>query len=1018
MAIITKTDVFQFMSVRSPQTVERNRFRNFYIQDDYINQDKHTKKLREVFSINSASQVGKILYQKIFCENSDKTIEEKNAEIVTAILELLDFKTVMCEVGTNFPPETLVNELEQFPYIYSDYKYYLLPTKLDNIKSKFDIKKIFSVQKILEKQIKKFDREVLFDDLRKLFGVKLLTDVVFDKETYQADFQELKNILFERLYLLYILRRIVTVNLEEIIKGLQILHTLEFLAVEDLLGAIKSGRVSLNAQEITRLIKFLSEIFPELQDLDLTSTNLDFHFIGSSEDLANYLESTPVIHPIVAQLHWYRRPFNKITPIGIGDLKVVKQWLVGYKVGEISHIQNIMKGEENERNHRRLEKTEEVFSFSSESNENTQSENQSTDRFETKREAERVIKTDLSVGANVGSNLSYSAGTYAIQVNVGANFAYSNSNQDTQKSASNYAREVMDKAVTQIQNRATQNRSITKIFETEETNKHSYKNNQPGATHTSGIYRWLDKKYKAALYNYGKRLMFEFIIPEPAAFYVLSKLKAAEIEMNIPSKPSEPNYETAKIIKPGTPDTELKPEEIDETMFNQLRLIYDLAEFTYPQDELKLPFSDLEKKNNLAVNLGNAGDKVWTNNQYKTKGPEGYNVKTVEIVGSVTFGYEGIPVFDPLDFNKWLFTLNAVNFWDRRNYLVLDTRGSWSLDSVTTLATPINAKSGDIFLDVSFQDLMQYSMMVFLGLVIDSDYKLDWQTKVYNKIKSIEQKEVDRKNQELEIAYNSEMADYRNKLNDLAAQTVNDIIQGRSEAFNQQIIREELKKHCLTMITKEFDAFDADDILSNEDALEDKSVKIEYERFSVYEKSYNERLSAKLNGNTTTVAEFKKVCQEVKYPKIKIDIAKKKARYIQFLEQAFEWQNIAYIFYPYFWAKENKWIELMNRLDYTDNNMTAFLKAGSVRVLIAVTPLYNDAVMHFLATREPWDGGPLPVIGDALFIPIYEEIRKQQDDLQNAVQEGKPWDFELPTSLIYLQDSSSPIPEDLEVDEA
>ncbi len=392
---------------------------------------------------------------------------------------------------------------------------------------------------------------------------------------------------------------------------------------------------------------------------------------------------------------------------------------------------------------------------------------------------------------------------------MGANFAYSNSSQDTQKSASNYAREVMDKAVTNIQNRSTQNRSITKIFETEENNKHSFTNTQPNATHTSGIYRWLDKKYKAALYNYGKRLMFEFIIPEPAAFYVMSKLKATEFDLRVPLKPVVPKYDTVSILKPGTPNTELTPADIDEYIFNQLRLKYDLADFTYPQDELTIPFSDLEKKNNLTVNLGNTGDKIWTNNQYKTKGPEGYNVKTIEIVGNEIFGVktEGLPPSDPLDFNKWLFTLNAVNFWDRRGDRSLDTGAGWILDSVITPTTPINAKSGDIIIDISFQDLIQYSMMVFLGLLIDGDYKLDWQTKVYKKIQSIEQGKIDKINQEKEIIYNSELADYRNDLKEIQAQIVNDIIQGRSEAFNRQIIRDELKKHCIPMIAKEFDSF-------------------------------------------------------------------------------------------------------------------------------------------------------------------------------------------------------------------
>jgi hypothetical protein len=135
-----------------------------------------------------------------------------------------------------------------------------------------------------------------------------------------------------------------------------------------------------------------------------------------------------------------------------------------------------------------------------------------------------------------------------------------------------------------------------------------------------------------------------------------------------------------------------------------------------------------------------------------------------------------------------------------------------------------------------------------------------------------------------------------------------------------------------------------------------------------------------------------------------------KGRFIQFLEQAFEWRQLAYIFYPYFWATRPKWIEMMNHADDTDPNMTAFLQAGSVRVLIAVTPAYEQAVLHFLATGEPWEGGPAPVIGDPLFIPLYEELHKQQDDLYNAVPEGEPWTFVLPTSLVYLEDSEATLP--------
>jgi hypothetical protein len=247
------------------------------------------------------------------------------------------------------------------------------------------------------------------------------------------------------------------------------------------------------------------------------------------------------------------------------------------------------------------------------------------------------------------------------------------------------------------------------------------------------------------------------------------------------------------------------------------------------------------------------------------------------------------------------------------------------------------------------------------------------------------------------------MATYRNRRDQLKAQSINSLLQGQSEAFNRQIINTELKKHCITMFAKEFDFDDADDLIGNINPVGG------YEDKFYFHKSKLEEHFEK--PETKFAIELKTDHPNIDYPSFLLDEARKKGRFIQFLEQAFEWQQLAYLFYSYFWASRPKWIEMMNRSEETDPNLSAFLQAGSVRVLIAVTPGYEHAVLHFIATREPWDGGPTPAIGDPLFIPLHEELRKQQDDLYNAVPEGEPWTFTLPTSLIYLEETPPPIPD-------
>ena len=101
-----------------------------------------------------------------------------------------------------------------------------------------------------------------------------------------------------------------------------------------------------------------------------------------------------------------------------------------------------------------------------------------------------------------------------------------------------------------------------------------------------------------------------------------------------------------------------------------------------------------------------------------------------------------------------------------------------------------------------------------------------------------------------------------------------------------------------------------------------------------------------------------------------------------------------------------KWYEQYQNLDEVDYLFGAFLRAGAARVLISVKPQYETAVMHYLYTGEVWNGGPAPVIGDDLYIPIHEELRNQQDDLHGGEPDGAPWEYIVPTPLVYLQEGS------------
>jgi hypothetical protein len=979
------TNLLQFMVVRPPYSAENKSLLKNYIYDKEIGSKRVGNVNRpcfidaDLFSLKSSSAIGKLVYNSVFC------LEEHTKSIIPKIINLLKLYSPEC-IGSSIPTNALplnLSDLENHAYIADGDNYYILPDKLERLDELMNEPFYYQFVKFNEyvESNKPHSVSNLNDTLQKLFPNRSIYSLVYDEQQYYARFQSIKRLLFDTLYTLYILRRQTIVNLEHIIHGLQTLNLLEALAFDDFLKKLKNQGPKNTSDRI--IWKTLQELYPNLKKWKYSEEELPEYFLlNKDSDVTMYLEATPIIHPIFAKLHWYKRPFNYIKPIGIGDLKVVKQWLTRYEAKEISHIDNILLGESKERNHRRLEKTEETFSFSSENQEETTNDTQSTERFELKREVESLVKSDMKIDAN--TNLQYKGGD--VVVTVGGSFAFNRAMSDTDKTANNYSREVVDKAVKRVQSRLTTNRSTTKIFENEETNKHSF-SNVGGTKNISGIYCWVDKKYKAQLFNYGKRMMFEFIIPEPAAFFVESRIKSFESSLATPKLPVL-RQEPLEIKKSdGSP---LNPQDINETTFYHLSKTYDLSEFEFPIQRKRVVFRD-DKTNSSDIknDVGGAGNEKWTFDLYTCSLPLGYDqVTSWSSIGSVCFNGKV-----DQDKNLILIRLNGGILWDARD--PNSTQRLFADLSAYQDNIYIPITSGRLELNIGFHDLKFYNFNLEIEIGRSSDYFKSWQISVYSKIRTIEENKLKSTNDELKANFFSEMAGYKNKISEIKSVIVNDLIQGQSEAFNKRIVLTELKKHCITLITKEFDSYPSDDYnLTESDAVEDKEAEYNFTQFKVDEST------------DPVTAAFAQDHKLIDYPSINIERSKKKGRFIQFLEQAFEWQQLAYIFYPYFWATQPEWIKLMNRSDTTDPNFSAFLQAGSVKVLLAVTPAYEQAVLHFLATREPWEGGPAPIIGDPLFVPIHEELRKQQDDLHGAKPEGEPWEFTLPTSLVYLKDDS------------
>jgi hypothetical protein len=127
---------------------------------------------------------------------------------------------------------------------------------------------------------------------------------------------------------------------------------------------------------------------------------------------------------------------------------------------------------------------------------------------------------------------------------------------------------------------------------------------------------------------------------------------------------------------------------------------------------------------------------------------------------------------------------------------------------------------------------------------------------------------------------------------------------------------------------------------------------------------------------------------------------------LQFFEDAFEWENIAYDLYPYFWAgPEHVDLKL---LEDPDPAHISFLRAGAAKVRIPVRPGFEREVLYFIDLNELYTGdGQAPISEDRL--PLVDDIEKfvaSQPAMNQPIPYDDPWLTLVPTTFVTLRKDS------------
>ncbi|MEU5906628.1 hypothetical protein ABZ780_19930 [Micromonospora sp. NPDC047467] len=210
--------------------------------------------------------------------------------------------------------------------------------------------------------------------------------------------------------------------------------------------------------------------------------------------------------------------------VGRGDLMVIRTAHLRYELGEISHVENVLASEVRGRTHVVDTSTRESVTTSTQSIAETTQELETTEQ----NSLDRALTTAATQSTSTSLGVSVSGGFGPVQAGVDINADRSTTTASSMSSAVSYSKTLTERASELLRSEVSERRSITSTTRVTETNEHRFDNGD-GSVNITGVYRWLTKVDQAQVYNYGERLLLQFVVPEPAAVLVyLAQLSTDE----------------------------------------------------------------------------------------------------------------------------------------------------------------------------------------------------------------------------------------------------------------------------------------------------------------------------------------------------------------------------------------------------------------------------------------------------------------------------------------------------------
>lgn len=665
----------------------------------------------------------------------------------------------------------------------------------------------------------------------------------------------------------------------------------------------------------------------------------------------------------------------------VSDLHVIRREWSCYILGEVANIRNVMAGETFSLTNTKLDEHEAIGT--TEATQQVSTEQEDSSKLSTELSQEVSTQINLAVNGHFDASVQYK--TPVATINIGGGADVSLSLQRSEKFASKVAREAVTRAVRKVDTRTRETQSTRELHRSEDVTHYEVANK---GDNLHAVYRWVDRVDRYQLFRYPERLQLEFQLPEPAEFYRTRTRSSAQTAAGVDKPPEKFDVSLDDIradnltTLAATYQASNLPSVPDEHISLTRTITIDIAKEALPDTSTQLNAPSQSKELDIpiptsycatGVTYSGHGYPIWA------KWREGSTTVSADVEGfhsgfaavsagdrtivDWVGGYRqagggGLEFYTSYGDNRDKGSVGAIQVTDQalslpvrsapygRATLVIGQDTDNNLQPDASAIIPFDpGVSLSLKVGVSTAGLAGCIVTFLVTCARTDQALLAWQMSVYDALFS---------------AWNQWKKDYESAQlrKAVTGSTGSD---AGSSTRNDEVIREELKRQVISWLLNEEDFAGRPALSGHENAAHFRSIDF--------------------------------------------DLARQSALTIQFLEQAFEWGNLMYMFYPYYWADSGSW-ESLAQLTANDPEFERFLRAGSARVVVAARPGFNDAVKNWLQFQVPFLTGQLPAIDDPLHIAIDREIRDLTAPWAGGIAEDW-WESRVTTTMLYLEENAA-----------